>query len=464
MNKIPLVVLIKISISIAIFIYCNVGDKDEILPYLTLSVDQILESPWAVYRLFSSAFTHLSILHIGMNMLSFYSLGSSLERLHGSLLFMWLLTLYAILIGGLIVLVNALFTLTWGPLFWFQRVAGYSGVIFALAVDETASSPHPYRSVFGLFRVPTKLYPWVLLIALQFLLPNVSFVGHLAGILVGGLHVAGWLRFLLPTYETCRKIEDKPWFRPIRTLYAYKLTPSTDPALLHSGSFFGPTWQAILTILRPITDCLRITGRTRHQNAHPSDAERTSYASGSGSGSASAGSRGPRVDEFGNIQRDASVAISSPHMDRSRQSAGTLTSATESVEHGQRKEEIGLPRGAAVRISTAHAKAVHPNVLFSDEAVSDTDGMDSYDEEQSSRMGLLSHTDHYFDDALIDNDVSYEEREPDRTDASASEQRHHNTEEHVAVTVSTSRESSFEPAMERQRRLDAIEKRLAPRK
>jgi hypothetical protein len=34
-------------------------------------------------------------------------------------------------------------------------------------------------------RVPTWLYPWVLLLVLQFMLPGISFVGHVSGIIIG---------------------------------------------------------------------------------------------------------------------------------------------------------------------------------------------------------------------------------------------------------------------------------------
>jgi hypothetical protein len=43
------------------------------------------------------------------------------------------------------------------------------------------------RSVFGFFSVPAKLYPWVLLVLLQLLMPGISFLGHLGGILSGYL-------------------------------------------------------------------------------------------------------------------------------------------------------------------------------------------------------------------------------------------------------------------------------------
>jgi hypothetical protein len=40
-------------------------------------------------------------------------------------------------------------------------------VIFTLAFIESHSSAEATHSVFGFFQVPSKLYPWVLLLLLQ---------------------------------------------------------------------------------------------------------------------------------------------------------------------------------------------------------------------------------------------------------------------------------------------------------
>ena len=66
--------------------------------------------------------------------------------------------------------IGACFTLAWTlrDLSWmFYNSVGFSGVLFALAALESTLSPAPTRSVFGLITVPTKLYPWALLLVLQ---------------------------------------------------------------------------------------------------------------------------------------------------------------------------------------------------------------------------------------------------------------------------------------------------------
>lgn len=84
---------------------------------------------------------------------------------------------------------------------------GYSGVLFTYATLETYHSNVPTRSIFGLFNVPAKLYPWVLLVVLSLMLPGISFLGHLSGILVGIFFVAGGASYLLPSMEFQREVE-----------------------------------------------------------------------------------------------------------------------------------------------------------------------------------------------------------------------------------------------------------------
>lgn len=44
---------------------------------------------------------------------------------------------------------------------------GYSGVLFSYALVEAFHSAETSRSVFGLFSVPTKAYPFILLVLIQ---------------------------------------------------------------------------------------------------------------------------------------------------------------------------------------------------------------------------------------------------------------------------------------------------------
>lgn len=91
----------------------------------------------------------------------------------------------------------------------YQHSVGFSGVLFHLSVMEANLSPDATRSVFGFCRVPAWGYPWALLVALQIVMPHISFMGHLSGILVGTLQTYGCLDFLFPSNEFLRELEGK---------------------------------------------------------------------------------------------------------------------------------------------------------------------------------------------------------------------------------------------------------------
>jgi len=94
---------------------------------------------------------------------------------------------------------------------------GFSGVLFGLIVIQTALSNAEKQSILGLFEVPAKLYPWALLIFMQVIVPNASFMGHLSGILVGYLYIYGGLDKLKLSPSTLNKIESRFLSRLVRS-------------------------------------------------------------------------------------------------------------------------------------------------------------------------------------------------------------------------------------------------------
>ncbi|GIL85391.1 hypothetical protein Vretimale_10660 [Volvox reticuliferus] len=158
-------------------------------------VPQAVLYDFQVYRIFTAVLIHGGLLHVTFNMLAFVPMGASLERAVGSLQLLYFMVLSCLLEGILYVALSVLLAtsgLVRGAM--YHGAMGFSGIIFGLVVWESALSPVPFRSIFGLFQVPIAWYPWALLLFCQLLVPEASFVGHLAGLMVGQLWVWGLLR------------------------------------------------------------------------------------------------------------------------------------------------------------------------------------------------------------------------------------------------------------------------------
>jgi membrane associated rhomboid family serine protease len=140
------------------------------------------------YRIISSAFTHSGIFHIGMNMMAMMQLGPAVEKTFGSLVFLLITAWAIVLAGGLYV------TSLWAmsdmfdePSWMNVNAVGYSGILFTYSLVESFHAPELTRSLCGMISVPTKVYPLILLLVLSLVIPGISFMGHMCGLLVGAL-------------------------------------------------------------------------------------------------------------------------------------------------------------------------------------------------------------------------------------------------------------------------------------
>ncbi|KAL3790312.1 hypothetical protein HJC23_002938 [Cyclotella cryptica] len=180
------------------------------------------------WRSFTGATAHFEPLHIGFNMMSLHTLGKELEGGFGSVIFL----VYNIALVVMCTMV--MMGMVYGRLVWARyrsngegegvlqekekrlketSTVGYSGVLFAWMVITTlernqATCPIPFFSdvCFSTHHVPGiswlkfNVAPIVSLFVAQFIMPRVSFMGHLAGIACGfGLHW-GWG---MPPLEVC---------------------------------------------------------------------------------------------------------------------------------------------------------------------------------------------------------------------------------------------------------------------
>ncbi|RYY84752.1 rhomboid family intramembrane serine protease [archaeon] len=122
-----------------------------------------------VYRIITSAFLHGGLFHIAMNMMSLIALGGVLEPAYGSVRFLYITLVALILTGVIAIAFLYLCAVLISPQYLFTNAVGYSGVLFSYALIESFHAPDTMRSVMGMFSVPTKIYPFVLLLLLQVL-------------------------------------------------------------------------------------------------------------------------------------------------------------------------------------------------------------------------------------------------------------------------------------------------------
>lgn len=162
------------------------------------------------YRFITSSLFHGSIMHICMNLMSTMAIGSSLERRIGTLAMATTILWGVQLTSSIYTFISWLLFMTLGyEHLMLQHSVGLSGVIFQLAVLEANLSPDRTRSVFGFINVSSKMYPWALLIILQFIMPQISFLGHLSGILIGEMQFHGSLNMFFPSDEYLNNCEQK---------------------------------------------------------------------------------------------------------------------------------------------------------------------------------------------------------------------------------------------------------------
>ena len=178
------------------------------LSFVTISPYYICER-FQFWRLFTSSFFHTGIVHLIMNMMTFYQLGVSFERTIGTFSFFYHIIIFGF-ISNLVYLFVAWFMKFGGrPETYYGSAVGFSGVLFSLMVIDNTLSGGSKRSVLGLFLVPTEIYPWVMLLFMSLIMPNVSLVGHASGLVVGYMYNMKILKFLSPSPETSSRIERK---------------------------------------------------------------------------------------------------------------------------------------------------------------------------------------------------------------------------------------------------------------
>jgi len=199
------------------------------------------------YRILSSAFVHGGFFHILMNMMSLMQLGPGLELKFGTLSFASM-TLWAIVVAGSLYVSISWFcgTMSGDPAWMVHSGVGYSGVLFVYATLESYHTTVQSRSVFGFFSVPARVYPWILLVLLSVVLPGISFLGHLCGILTGMLFITGALQLCMPAPLFLRHAEEYACLRWLTRMDTFSRTADKPFTADTEGGLGGMIFTVLL--------------------------------------------------------------------------------------------------------------------------------------------------------------------------------------------------------------------------
>ncbi|XP_035242115.1 rhomboid-related protein 4 isoform X1 [Anguilla anguilla] len=192
-NNIPPVTLATLGLNVYLFLAPLAP-----LMQACISVQTCWGRDWR--RLLLAPLHHADDWHLYYNMVSLLWKGSRLERRLGGAWFAYLLSVFSLLTGvAYLLLERGLAELTHDPSYDMQCAVGFSGVLFGLKVVNNYYYPGGATNVMG-FPVANRYACWAELILIHVMSPGTSFVGHLAGILVGLLYTTGPLKSVM---ETC---------------------------------------------------------------------------------------------------------------------------------------------------------------------------------------------------------------------------------------------------------------------
>ncbi|XP_018587589.1 rhomboid-related protein 4 isoform X2 [Scleropages formosus] len=191
LDNIPPVTLAVLALNVYLYLV-PLGSSSQ----ACISVEQAYwRGDWR--RLLLSPLHHVDDWHLYVNMASLLWKGVHLERRLGGHWFAYLIVTFSLLTGVVyLLLALCLSELTQDYFYSMQCAVGFSGVLFALKVVNNHYNPGGVTYVMNI-PVSNKFACWVELVAIHVLSPGTSFLGHLAGILVGLLYVKGPLKIVM---------------------------------------------------------------------------------------------------------------------------------------------------------------------------------------------------------------------------------------------------------------------------
>nr|AIY60713.1 rhomboid protein Lonja_RBL14 [Lonicera japonica] len=157
------------------------------------TIDEVCFNPYLILkykdlkRFLLSPFYHMGEPHLVFNMMSLLWKGIQLETSMGAAEFAsMIVALLGMSQGFTLLIAKSLLLFDYDTPYYRQYAVGFSGVLFAMKV--VLDSQAEYSTAHGLM-VPARYAAWLELLLIQVLVPGVSFIGHLGGILAGLLYV-----------------------------------------------------------------------------------------------------------------------------------------------------------------------------------------------------------------------------------------------------------------------------------
>lgn len=229
-NSVPIATIVLTLINVGIFVALWNFRIDPAKVALSNELSQLVSEDLG--KGITAHLSHFEIWHIGFNLMTWTSLGPLLEQEYGSIpVLLW--TLSFLPLTTLLVMILSEGIRRWAPSLHrpSSSMVGFSGILFAWMVIATLSQEN-HRPSCPIFFLPNvcfhthkltpnihfNLGPFVQLLVLQVLLPRVSFVGHLAGILLG--FVWHW-NILLPPLAMSQPCILFPMMWMVGKYYAY---------------------------------------------------------------------------------------------------------------------------------------------------------------------------------------------------------------------------------------------------
>ena len=143
-------------------------------------------------------------------------------------------------------------------------------------VLESYRNPNASHSIFGIITVSSKVYPWAMLFVIQFLLPNISFLGHLSGILTGLLQLNGKLKYTIPSPDSLRAYDDLEGLTFITSCHNFVDTTTNDQFVMFmrtsgENASVGQIFRGAITVVQSLWETIMfiILGRRRQDGERP---------------------------------------------------------------------------------------------------------------------------------------------------------------------------------------------------